>query len=59
MKQEKKQEKSISSRFTRNELRFFKRLNRSGSRLSGYRRVFNITMLVGVTWGLVFLSRVI
>jgi hypothetical protein len=55
----KKQDKPIPPTFTRGELRFFERLNRRGSRLSEYRRFFNITMLIGVTWGLVFLSRVI
>lgn len=46
-------------KFTAKEIKFFERLNRRGSIFSEYRRLFNISLLVGVTWGVVFLSTVI
>lgn len=55
----KKLRKCIPPDFSPKEIRFFERLNEDGSKLSEYRRFFNITMLIGVTWGLVFLSTVI
>ena len=46
-------------KFTQKEIRFFERLNHRGSILSEYRRFFNISVLIGVTTGIVYLSTVI
>ena len=55
----KKLRKCVPPDFSPKEVRFFKRLRDKGSKLSEYRRFFNITVLIGVTWGVVFLSTVI
>lgn len=55
----KKPKASTPPNFSQKEIKFFERLSKRGSILSEYRRFFNITMLIGVTWGLVFLSTVI
>ena len=55
----KKTENRVLPSFSHREIRFFRKLNRPGSIFSEYRRLFNITMLIGMTWGLVFLSTVI
>ncbi len=55
----KKMEKIILPGFTPKELRFFESLNDRRTFLSEYRRVFNITMLIGITGALLFLSTVI
>ncbi|EPR39168.1 MULTISPECIES: hypothetical protein [Desulfococcus] len=46
-------------KFTPNEILFFKRLNDRTSITAEYRRIFNITVLICVTLGIVFLSTVI
>lgn len=52
-------EKRTLSGFTQKELRFFESLRKKETFLSEYRRFFNITMLVGITGALIFLSTVI
>lgn len=54
-----KMRKCVPPDFSPKEVKFFKRLRDNGSKLSEYRRFFNITVLIGVTWGVVFLSTVI
>lgn len=46
-------------KFTPKEIHFFKRLSDRRSFTAEYRRFFNISVLIGVTWGIVFLSTVI
>jgi len=55
----KKTERSVPETFTRTEMNFFEKLSARRTIFSEYRRFFNIFMLIGVTWGLVFLSTMI